>query len=400
MSPDLQRRFKELAKGQLVYVGGKLTTQNDLCALFTVRAAWLYLRASGRIAFVLPLAALSRGQFERLRSGSFNDVRIAWNEVWTMDDRLQPLFPVPACVVFGERRRTSKPLPSHVRAYTGTLPYRDAPESVADPLLKIQDKAPALVVASFEGGSPYRTAFRDGATLYPRQLCLVERKTLGRLGVDPSAPMVVSKRSNQEKNPWKNLSGVESRVEIQFLRPVLLGESILPYRLFKTLEGVVPVTGHGKILDSEGASSRGFEGLSRWMRRAEAIWHSARPSKMSLIEQFDYFGKLSSQFPASDLRIVYAKAGMKPAACLITEKSCAIDHKLYWYAPTSLEEGLFLTAVINSETSRSRIESQQSRGQWGARDFDKVAFNLPIPDLAQKSHCTLLYLTQPKKLKR
>ena len=59
----------------------------------------------------LPLAALTRGQFERLRSGSFHDVRIGWTGVWTMDDRLQPLFPVPACVVFGERRRSSKPLP-------------------------------------------------------------------------------------------------------------------------------------------------------------------------------------------------------------------------------------------------------------------------------------------------
>ena len=39
MSADLQKRFKELAKAEKVYVGGKFATQNDLCALFTVRAA-------------------------------------------------------------------------------------------------------------------------------------------------------------------------------------------------------------------------------------------------------------------------------------------------------------------------------------------------------------------------
>src|SRR5207344_310594 len=72
MSSDLQKRFRELAKGERVYIGGKFTTQNDLCALFVVRAVALYLRAGGRIAFVLPLAALTRGQFERLRSGSFH----------------------------------------------------------------------------------------------------------------------------------------------------------------------------------------------------------------------------------------------------------------------------------------------------------------------------------------
>ena len=150
MSPDLQRRFKELAKGSRVYVGGKLTTQNDLCALFTVRAAWLYLRASGRIAFVLPMAALTRGQFERLRSGSFtspnSDVgfHLSWNEAWTMDDRLYPLFPVPSCVVFGHRRRASRSMPNVVRAYTGKLTIRDAPEALADALLQVQEGAPAL----------------------------------------------------------------------------------------------------------------------------------------------------------------------------------------------------------------------------------------------------------------
>jgi hypothetical protein len=269
MSTDLQKRFKELAKGERVYVGGKLATQNDLSALFTVRAAALYLRSSGKIAFVLPLAALSRGQFERLRSGSFMSARIAWDEVWTMDDSVQPLFPVPSCVVFGRRRATSKPLPDKVRAYSGTLPFRDAPEEIADLRLKVREGAPALDIANFEGGSPYRKMFRQGATLVPRVLCLVERRRMGRLGADPSAPYVASRRTNQEKEPWKSLPGIENRVEAEFLRPVLLGESILPYRVFKPFEGVVPVTDKGEVLDSEAAANRGFDGLHGWMNMAE-----------------------------------------------------------------------------------------------------------------------------------
>jgi hypothetical protein len=218
MSGDLQKRFKELARGERVFVGGKLATQNNLCALFTVRAAALYLRSGGTLAFVLPLAALSRGQFERLQSGSFMSARIAWDEVWTMDDSVQPLFPVPSCVVFGRRRATSKPLPDRVRAYSGTLPFRDAPEEIADRRLKVRKDAPALDIAMFVGGSPYRKMFRQGATLVPRMLCFVERKTMGRLGADPSAPYVASRRTNQEKIPWKNLPGVETRVEAEFLQ--------------------------------------------------------------------------------------------------------------------------------------------------------------------------------------
>jgi hypothetical protein len=48
-------------------------------------------------------------------------------------------------------------------------------------------------------------------------------------------------------------------------------------------------------------------------------------------------------------------------------------------APTNEGEARYLEAILNSETARARAEQYQSRGQWGARDFDKVMFNLPIP---------------------
>ena len=173
MSDDLQSRFRELAKAERVYVGGKFATQNDLAALFTVRAAALYLRSGGGIAFVLPLAALTRGQFGLLRKGSFSSARIAWDEAWTMDDSVQPLFPVPSSVVFGRRRAVSNPMPDTVRAFSGTLPMRDASEAIANEHLTMVEGAPKPAEGQFTGGSAYRAAFRQGATLVPRMLCLV-----------------------------------------------------------------------------------------------------------------------------------------------------------------------------------------------------------------------------------
>ncbi|HEY8125408.1 MAG TPA: N-6 DNA methylase [Methylocystis sp.] len=392
MSPDLQTRFKELAKGELVYVGGKLATQNDLCALFTVRATMLYLRSGGRLGLVLPMAVLTRGQFDRLRRGSFHTSRIGWDAAWVMNDDVQPLFPVPCCAVFGRRTATSRPLPDKVRVYSGNLPLRDAPEEIADRFLKVTEGAPALQVASFEGGSPYRESFRQGATLVPRMLCLVERKVMGRLGADPSAPFVISRRNNQEKMPWKELPGVESRVEAEFLHSVLLGESILPYRLFKSFEGVVPVTEKGKMLDAKAAQSRGFDDLYGWMRRAEKVWaDNSESGDMTLTGRFNYHNELSAQFPLAPLRVVYSKAGTNPCAALVRSSNAVIDHKLYWSAVTSANEARYLVAILNSETARKRVEAYQSRGQWGARDFDKVIFNLPIPrfDAKNKTHAAL-----------
>jgi SAM-dependent methyltransferase len=199
MSLDLQKRFKELAKGERVYVG-RVPSQNDLCALFTVRATMLYLRSGGRLALVLPMAALTRGQFERLRSGSFHTSRISWDAAWVMSDDLQPLFPVPSCVLFGRRTAVSKPFPTKVRQYSGTLPYRDASEKVADDKLRVVENAAALETAQHEGGSPYRGLFRNGATLFPRMLVFVERKQMGRLGADHSAPVVLAAATIRKKN--------------------------------------------------------------------------------------------------------------------------------------------------------------------------------------------------------
>jgi hypothetical protein len=348
----------------------------------------LYLRSGGRIAFVLPLAVLSRNQFEPLRLGAFTSGSLSWDEVWTMSDAVQPLFPVPSCVVFGRRRATAKAMPNTVHAYTGILPFRDAPEPIADLYLSLNDAAPALAVARHEGGSAYREQFRNGATLFPRMLCFVERRNIGRLGSDPRAPFVVSRRSTQEKKPWKSLPSLEHRVEVDFVYPVLLGESILPYRVFHPFEAVLPITSTGEMLDAQGAANRGFSELNGWMNNAEKLWDDNKRSGMTLVEMFDYFGQLTAQFPNRPLRIVYSKAGMQPAACVLRNRVEIIENTLYWNAVSSENEALFLTAILNSETARQRVERFQARGQWGARHFDKAMFNLPIPrfDASQSLH--------------
>lgn len=385
MSSDLQSRFKELAASERVYVG-RVPSQNDLCALFTVRSVMLYLRSGGRIGFVLPMAVLTRGQFERLRTGSFESARIAWDGAWVMNDNLQPLFPVPSCAIFGRRAAVSKPLPELVRIYSGSLPYRDAPELVADKHLQVLDNAPALETARHEGGSPYRLIFRNGATLFPRMLVFVERQQLGRLGADPSAPFVQSRRNNLEKKPWRDLPAISNRVESEFLHPVMLGESILPYRIFQTFEAVVPVTPRGEVIDAVGAANRGIDGLHGWMSKAEATWEAHRSSEnYTFSGLLDYFGQLSAQFPIPSLRVVYAKAGTNPAAAIVRSDTYIIENLLYWCPVSSEAEGHYLCALINAEETRKRIEAFQARGQWGARHIDKVIFNLPFPRFDQSN---------------
>ena len=57
----------------------------------------------------------------------------------------------------------------------------------------------------------------------------------------------------------------------------------------------------------------------------------------------------------------------------------------------SREEAYYLIAVLTSETARRRVAPLQARGQWGARDFDKVMWTLPIGefDVDYKLHADI-----------
>ncbi|HEX9648528.1 MAG TPA: hypothetical protein VGB88_13570, partial [Alphaproteobacteria bacterium] len=101
--------------------------------------------------------------------------------------------------------------------------------------------------------------------------------------------------------------------------------------------------------------------------------------KMKLVDRWNYHNELGAQVPLQALRVMYAASGKQPAACLLCDQRPVIEHGLYWMTPSTLDEGRYLTAILNSETARARGERYQARGQFDVRHFDKVPFNQPIP---------------------
>lgn len=400
MSSAMQAEFSKACRARGLWAGGKVATHQDLSAYFFARCAELYLRLGGLIAFVMPYAAMSRRQFEGFRKGQFiahggrrgaaGPQVVRFCEAWAFPDDVQPLFPVPSCVLFGQLAAAGGggAFPSTVLAASGILPRRDATPEEAEKALTWQAE-PWPAVSEDEGGSPYRQAFKQGATIVPRMLCVVEPVPVGRLGANPAAPLVESRRTRQEKRPWKTLPPLRGNVEAEFLRPLYLGESVAPFRLLEPVLAVIPWDKHtGQLLDAGLAQRAGHLHLGRWLAQAERLWQQHGRGGMSFLEQVDYYGKLSAQLPAAPLRVVYSKAGTLPAAALLRDVTAIVDHKLYWAAVGNEAEGRYLLANLNSETVRARVAHLQSRGQWGARDFDKVMFKLPIPqfDAANRLH--------------
>ncbi len=402
MSRAAQSRFRDDSERLSVWQGGRVATHQDLSAYFFARCCELYLKPNARIAFVMPYAAMSRRQFEGFRSGVFigygspsetqSSLLVRFTQAWGFSDDVQPLFPVPSCVLFASVVGDESSLPETIRQASGELPQRNATVTEAESHLVWRDVPWPAVGDDDAAASPYREAFRQGATLVPRFLCLVESAPAGPLGGNLDAPQVASRRSRQEKAPWKFLDPLRGNVERRFLRPVYLGESVTPFRLLDPVQSVIPWdTESERLLDAAAAARAGYPHLAAWLAQAEEVWDAHRSSdRLSFAERVDYHRELSAQFPPPTLRVVYSKAGTLMVAALVTDATAMIDHTLYWAAVHSRVEAYYLIAVLTSETSRRRIAPLQARGQWGPRHFDKLPVNtIPHFDATNPVHAAI-----------
>ncbi|MBI2832219.1 MAG: N-6 DNA methylase [Chloroflexi bacterium] len=401
MDADLQSRFRMECQSFGIW-HGQVAQQQDLSAYFFVRSVELYLRDGGTIAFIMPYAAMTRRQFARFRTGLYGSPQkgssrlvfatVHFTDAWVFSDKVQPLFPVPSCVLFAVSGDGGGPrLPERVHVAQGELPRRDASATEASKYLSwhIQSWPTERTSRVTEG---YADRFRSGAIIIPRIFFTVQEIEVGKLGKNPAAPLVVSRRSNLEKPPWKNLPSLRHNIEASFLRPLYLGESIAPFRVLSPILSIIPWDNEqNKLLSSTEALLQGYVHLARWSAEAARIWSQYSSGRRTLIEQLDYYGQLSAQFPVAPLRVVYSASGTLPAAALLSDETAIIEHGLYWMKVGSKGEGHYLLSILNSETARKLTERLQARGQWGARHFDKVVLSLPIPpfDHSDKLHKAL-----------
>lgn len=382
MTASMQKAFREYSDERGLWHGAKVATHQDLSGLFLVRAVERYLKLGGRFAFVMPNAAVDRGQYEGLRSGrykrsdSHNPVAVAFDPAWDLR-RIRPhFFPRGSAVLFGSRAEEPKALPTDLTIWSGRVPEQNAGWGAVESCL-VQTPGKARP-ASEEATSPWAERFRNGATIFPRFLFFVTRKSAGPLGMAAGKVGVRSLQRNNDKKPWKDLPPLEGVIESEFIRPVLLGESVIPFRIAETFEAVIPRDREGLM---DGGSDRldAYEGLANWWRRAEGIWDKHRSSdRLTLLGQLDYRRKLEHLFPIQPERIVYAGSGMHLVAARIADKRALIEHGLYWATAASTVEAQYLCAILNSAILTELVRPLMSYGK-DERHFDKHIWQVPIP---------------------
>jgi SAM-dependent methyltransferase len=381
MPAGMQKDFREMCKARDLWAGAKASTSQDLSGLFIARALQLYLKDDGAFGFVVPDAVLDRDHFAGFRAGSYADpidpVTVRFARPWNLR-RLRPhFFPRGAAAVFGRREPKAVPLPKSAEVWTGKLTATNAPWSEVEKQVKRAVEKAAKVIET--PLSPHQKYFRQGATIVPRVLFMVERKPAGPLGTVAGKVPVRSVRSASEKKPWKDLPGLEGVVEGPFVRMVHLGETVLPFRTLKPRLAVLPIVPSGEVLAGTDTLEV-YSGLSKWWHQVEELWNEHRSSELlTLMGRLDYQRGLTNQFPTQDQRIVYGKAGMHLTAARVLERRAVIDHKLYWANAKHDEEAFFLCAILNAACVTTLVRPMMSYGK-DERDIDKYIWRLPIPE--------------------
>ncbi|WP_435746012.1 N-6 DNA methylase [Microbacterium sp. PMB16] len=395
MSPAMQRRYTAMLRDYGLVSGALGASGRDLATLFVVRAADMYLRPEGRMAFVMPHGVLTRQPHSRFRAGVWNgrtsELSAKFETPWDLA-AARTGFPMTSCVVFAEKTQSVSPLTAEVELWRTT--GRESNVDWETMQSRLSRSAGTVGVTSQNTPtqwSPYRSRFRQGAILAPRVLMMVNEANSGPLGPGAGRAFVESRRTNQEDRLWRDVPGLAGVVERSFIRRIALGETTLPFRQLEPLKAVLPIEPSGRRLFSE-ADILNHPALAQWWTAAEASFAQNRTGAAdeSLLDRIDFHGQLSAQLPAPTQRVVYTKAGSTLNASRI-ESSVIIDHKLYWAPAANEDEAFYLMAILNSKAVLDRVRPFQAVGLFGPRDFDKNVFRALIApyDAGNATHAEL-----------
>lgn len=397
MTKQTQEHFRRLTKDRNLQAPPQVTTSQDLSALFVARAVELYLRPSGRFGFVMPAATLSRLQYRGFRAANFSSktasVHVAFDDPWELSEVLPQPFPVPASVVFGSRvdamALVAMPTSATWHQAKGVPKYG----SWDDVKSLFRSEPREVVVAGQAFNSPYADLVLQGSNLVPRVLLAVRESGETVLGVPGNQITVESARLGGEKPPWRDLDSLNGPVEKDFVIPMLLGDSLLPFTLRGDVSAIVPWNGK-KVLSGDDQDIDAFPGLAAWWRKAEGMFnrHKSDTTAITLKQQIDHLGKLRAQFPLAEHRLAYTGRGSIVTAARISNPDAVVDHALYWVGFDSEEEALYVVGVINTEAMNKRIQTALSKGLFGSRNIHRAPFLVPWPQFVADDdlHCNIV----------
>ena len=425
--PNYQKQIKQLVfyYKLIEKKDAKLFTHMDTSTLFYTLSADLYLRAGGKVAFVLPRSVLTgakqHNRFKQTLASSLgSSIYLALRNFIDLEG-VNPLFNVPSCVLISEKRFDSKIKQIAQLTVSGNLETRNALWSQAERQLTFAKGEFSIdqLTSSATKESHYYKRFKQGATIVPRFMWFVQPAVAHGVGVINSSKPALTTEAGFEikaKETWKGMV-MSGSVESRFLFTTLLADGLIPFGYVRLNLVVLPVNtspGASKMIDSKEALQEGCSGAEKWFSDCESLWesHKKKGSQMGIYDRLNYGSLMISQHPTRFYDVLYNASGTNLTACVLNAtKSASLsahglatqgfvaDAKTYIFQTEMEDEAHFLVAVLNSQYVNAAIKPHQTRGTWGERDIHRRPFEnltIPIPkfDHANKKHLQLAQLSK------
>ena len=258
---DIQVRDRKTAMERLgahmdLQGGGKQAPHLDIAQFFVLRARHLYSidPSTDAAAWLVKASALRAGHWSLFRDKH----KSALSQAVDLID-LQPFGGGDArrsCVLLEHcklprvrwrravAKRRGQDRPSHEASLPEArqmLAFASAPKPLA------------------QGRSAYVDRFRNGATIFPRVLSVVERRTPTRR----TGWILVETRASMHK-PWSDVEPQQGEVPERWLRPLLLSGDVLPYVVRDPSDAIMPFGKDGRFPDEQAASVPFWRELEEW----------------------------------------------------------------------------------------------------------------------------------------
>ena len=389
-----------------IWAGGRNSANQDIATVFYTRCAELYAEVGTVIGMVMPYSTLSAGQHLKWRSGRYKQkggrnapsigLNLRVHEPWDLVNVAPDFFPMPASVVFSKyegMRQGTALAPATVQVWRGDYQANYA---------GIQRTSEALHHDDGKFKSPYEELSRRGADIIDRRLFFVETVPHTAMIPTEDSTNVKPRIGKQDKMHYEGqLNQLEGVVSNDNLFDVFLGECIAPYVALEPLKAVLPVhrptmtmplnhddcqgnkhdTCRLEITEFHATMQRRWSNASEMYREAhrdQAIkdLYSNLNHLNKLTNQLDYLRDAINATPK--VRVAYTGIGT-PTATIIADNHAILDHALYQTECASEDEARYLMAVLNSNELTAAAETFMSRGLYGARNFHKHGWKLPIP---------------------
>jgi len=139
--------------------------------------------------------------------------------------------------------------------------------------------------------------------------------------------------------------------------------------------------------------------------KAERIWKERRGEKiekMSIYQRLDRSRGLTGHSSTAKYRVLYNRSGTHLVSCIIDNKKSVkevdsskipisgviCDGTIHWFDTNSLDEAMFVSAMLNAPIVDALIKPMQTRGLWGERDIYKKVLELPLLNSTPKTKST------------